>query len=83
MKVFPLSLQLLDEMTSVDSEIHSKKSVAQQAEDIKQSTASTADETRETIAAIETKIRQLSSGVQSIDDLKQLEVELQVRAMQC
>ena len=39
--------QLADDMTAVDERINSKKSAAQQAEDIKQAATSTAEETRQ------------------------------------
>ena len=65
-------------MAAVDERINSKKSAAQQAEDIKQAAASTAEETRQNIGSIEALVKQTAKQVKTIADLKNLESELQV-----
>lgn len=65
-------------MSSLDKEIDSKKSTAQQAEEIKQMAESTAEETSQTIESIQTEVNQSSGNVRNINDLKELEVQLQV-----
>ena len=65
-------------MTAVDERINSKKSAAQQAEDIKQAATSTAEETRQNIGSIEALVKQTAKQVKTIADLKNLESELQV-----
>lgn len=65
-------------MTAVDERINSKRSAAQQAEDIKQAATSTAEETRQNIGSIEALVKQTAKKVKTIADLKNLESELQV-----
>ena len=65
-------------MAAVDERINSKKSAAQQAEDIKQAATSTAEETRQNIGSIEALVKQTAKQVKTIADLKNLESELQV-----
>lgn len=65
-------------MTSVDDKINSKKSAAQQAEEIRRAATGTAEETRQTIGSIEQVVKQTAKEVKTIADLKNLESELQV-----
>ena len=65
-------------MKEIDNSIDSKKSAAQKAEEIRQMATSTAEETRQTIGAIGSTVKQTAKGVRMISDLKNLESELQV-----
>lgn len=68
-------------MVAVDAKIESKVTIAQQAEEIKQTATSTAQETLQTIQVIEEEVKQTARKVHNIADLKQLEAELQVSQM--
>lgn len=62
----------------VEDQIDSKRSAAQEAEEIKQSAASVAANTMEMIRSIEAAVRQTSVSMRNIDELKALETEIQV-----